>query len=47
MTGTDPYVPGHGDASYHVAHYDLDLAYKPEGNRLDARPPCAAWPSTT
>jgi len=36
MTGTDPYVPGHGDASYHVAHYDLDFAYKPEGNRLDA-----------
>ena len=36
MTGTDPYVPGHGDASYDVSHYDLDLAYKPEGNRLDA-----------
>ena len=36
MTGTDPYVPGHGDASYDVSHYDLELAYKPEGNRLDA-----------
>ena len=25
-TGTDPYVPGHGDASFDVRHYDLDLA---------------------
>ena len=33
--GTDPYVPGHGDASYAVDHYDLHLAYKVEGNRLD------------
>ena len=33
--GTDPYVPRHGDASYDVLHYDLDLAYKVEGNRLD------------
>ena len=32
---TDPYVPGHGDASYDVAHYDLVLRYKPVGNRLD------------
>ena len=36
MTGTDPYVPGHGDASYDVLHYDLRLDYKPDGNRLDA-----------
>ena len=35
MTGTDPYVPGHGDASYDVAHYALGLAYRPDGNRLD------------
>jgi len=35
MTGTDPYVPGHGDASYDVSHYVLDLGYRPEGNRLD------------
>jgi aminopeptidase N len=34
MTGTDPYVPDHGDAAYHVVHYDLQLVYKPEGNRL-------------
>ena len=34
-TGTDPYVPGHGDASFDVLHYDLDLAYKVEGNRLE------------
>lgn len=32
---TDPYVPGHGDATYDVLHYDLDLAYKLVGNRLD------------
>lgn len=35
MTGTDPYVPGHGDASYDVLHYDLALRYRPESNRLD------------
>lgn len=33
--GTDPYVPGHGDASYSVGHYDLHLGYKVDGNRLD------------
>lgn len=35
MLGTDPYVPGHGDASYSVDHYDLDLTYRPANNRLD------------
>jgi aminopeptidase N len=35
LTGTDPYVPDHGDASYDVAHYDLTLRYRPESNRLD------------
>ncbi|GAA1528813.1 M1 family metallopeptidase [Nocardioides humi] len=30
----DPYLPGHGDPSYAVRHYDLDLAYVPDGNRL-------------
>jgi aminopeptidase N len=34
-SGTDPYVPGHGDASYSVGHYDLHLGYKVNGNRLD------------
>ncbi|MGY5765662.1 M1 family metallopeptidase [Brachybacterium sp. DNPG3] len=34
--GTDPYVPGHGDASYRVLHYDLDIVYKVDTNRLDA-----------
>ena len=34
-TGTDPYVPRHGDARFAVRHYDLALAYKLEGNRLD------------
>ncbi|MFL6106317.1 MAG: M1 family metallopeptidase [Marmoricola sp.] len=35
MSGTDPYVPGHGDATFSVLHYDLDLRYNPETNRLD------------
>ena len=33
--GSDPYVPRHGDASFDVLHYALDLAYRVEGNRLD------------
>ena len=32
--GVDPYLPGHGDASYAVEHYDLDLTYRPASNRL-------------
>ena len=42
--GTDPYVPGHGSASYSVEHYDLHVGYKVEGNRLegDARLQCTA-----
>ncbi|NPD04393.1 M1 family metallopeptidase [Nocardioides sp. zg-1308] len=41
---TDPYLPGHGDASYGVRHYSLGLAYKVVGNRLDgdARLTCVA-----
>ncbi|MGW7573413.1 M1 family metallopeptidase [Streptomyces sp. NPDC054765] len=31
---TDPYFPGHGDARYHVRHYELDLTYRPVANRL-------------
>ncbi|MCR1784243.1 M1 family metallopeptidase [Nocardioides carbamazepini] len=31
----DPYLPGHGDPTYAVRHYDLDLGYVPDGNRLD------------
>lgn len=34
MRGTDSYVPGHGDASYGVTHYDLTLRYR-SGNRID------------
>ncbi|MBU2694525.1 M1 family metallopeptidase [Pimelobacter sp. 30-1] len=30
----DPYLPDHGDPSYSVRHYDLDLIYVPDGNRL-------------
>ncbi|MFC0676064.1 M1 family metallopeptidase [Brachybacterium hainanense] len=35
--GTDPYVPGHGEASYRVLHYDLVLACRVASNRLDAQ----------
>ena len=43
-TGPDEYLPGHGDSSYDVTHYDLDLTYALEGNRLsgDARLQCVA-----
>ncbi len=30
----DDLVPGHGDLSYGVAHYDLDLTYRHVGNHL-------------
>ncbi|WP_068325592.1 M1 family metallopeptidase [Janibacter terrae] len=33
--GSDPYVPGHGDSSYDVEHYDLEIGYRVDGNRLD------------
>ncbi|GGB36887.1 putative peptidase M1, membrane alanine aminopeptidase [Flexivirga endophytica] len=33
----DPYLPGHGDPSYTVDHYDLDIDYTLLGNRLDGR----------
>lgn len=31
----DPYAPEHGDPSYHVLEYRLDLRYKVSTNRLD------------
>lgn len=34
MTGTDPYIPGHGDAAFSVRHYDLALTYRPATNHL-------------
>ncbi len=34
MTGTDPYLPGHGDAAFSVGHYDLSLTYRPATNHL-------------
>ncbi len=34
-TDVDSYTPGHGDASYDVTHYDLELTYKVEGNLLN------------
>ncbi len=33
----DGYLPGHGDLSFDVAHYDLTLDYKLEGNQLTAK----------
>ena len=33
--GGHDYVPGHGDESFAVRHYDLELTYTPDGNRLD------------
>ena len=33
--GGQDYVPGHGDESFAVRHYDLELTYTPDGNRLD------------
>lgn len=33
----DAYTPGHGDASYDVLHYALDLTYRVEGNHLAGR----------
>jgi len=35
--GVDDYVPGHGDLSFDVLHYDLDLDYRVEGNQLTGR----------
>ncbi len=33
----DDYTPGHGDASYDVTHYAIDLSYKVVGNNLAGR----------
>ncbi len=42
--GADDYLPGHGDTDFDVTHYDLDLKYNVERNRLsgDARLECVA-----
>lgn len=39
LPSADEYLPGHGDPVYAVEHYDLELSYAVEGNRLsgDAR----------
>ncbi len=36
-TSGDPYVPGSGDNSYTVSHYDLTLTYAVSSNRLTGR----------
>ncbi|WP_435871000.1 M1 family metallopeptidase [Micromonospora musae] len=33
----DPYVPGHGNGGYDVAHYALDVRYEPATDRLTGR----------
>ena len=33
----DPYLPGHGDHSYEVLHYDLDVDYALDNNHLTGR----------
>jgi len=37
MGDADSYLPGHGDVSFDVKHYDLELTYKVEGNHLEGR----------
>ena len=48
-SGSDPYVPEHGDDSFDVTHYSLGLGYKLIGNRLDgdAVLTCVALAETT
>lgn len=36
-TTIDPYVPGHGDHSFDVDHYELELDYDVESNQLRGR----------
>ena len=33
----DPYLPAHGNRGYRVEHYDLDIDYRLEANRLTGR----------
>lgn len=37
MSDADPYLPNHGDLSYRVTDYRLDLTYTPAGNRLQGQ----------
>lgn len=48
-TNNTPYVPGHGDWSYGVESYNVDLVYKVATNRLEARATLAvvAYEDTT
>lgn len=34
---TDPYLPGHGDLTFEVEAYEIELDYQVSSNRLDAR----------
>jgi aminopeptidase N len=35
--GGDPYLPGHGDDTYDVESYDIEIDYRVAGNHLDGR----------
>ncbi len=35
--GTDPYVPGHGDATFEVRAYDIEIDYRVLSNHLEGR----------
>lgn len=37
IEGPDPYIPGHGDPTFEVEHYDLALDYKVDTNHLSGR----------
>jgi aminopeptidase N len=42
----DPYLPEHGDPSYHVEHYDLELDYRVVAGRLSGRAKITAVANT-
>ena len=37
MEDPDPYLPGHGDLTFEVESYEIELDYRVSSNRLDAR----------
>ena len=45
--GLDPYVPERGELGYDVLHYDLDLKYSINSNRLDGRARITIRPTDT
>jgi len=39
----DPYLPLSGNGGYSVAHYDLELSYRPSANHIDGWARITAW----